>query len=68
MRKDGKQRPTDSPKAAINVDIQVRIGRNLKEYYQHVVNDPVPDRLRSLVDELEKHAPKSKTPRTDDKV
>lgn len=39
---------------AIDHRIQSHLGRKLKEAYEELVREPVPDRFRQLLDELER--------------
>lgn len=43
------RRSADAPQQASQDD---DIGRNLKRVYQDVVNEPVPDRFKNLLDQL----------------
>ena len=38
----------------VEAQVQARLGGNLKAVYQAVVKEPVPERLRKLLDELER--------------
>jgi hypothetical protein len=48
---DSERSTTD---IAIDEEIQIRIGKNLKAFYEGVASEPVPDRLRAMIEELEK--------------
>lgn len=50
----GKEPPQDAALA-----IQEHIGRELRAIFEDVVAQPVPERLRQLLDELERKQPKS---------
>lgn len=47
----------DAPKAAFA--IHEPIGRQLKAMFDEIVTEPVPDRFRQLLDQLERKRPKS---------
>jgi len=47
---------TDTPSAAaakLGPDLQAHIGRQLRSMYDEVLKEPVPDRLRDLLQQLE---------------
>jgi Anti-sigma factor NepR len=43
----------DDAKLNIDAPIQRHLGQKLKDSYEDLVNQPVPDRFRQLLDELE---------------
>lgn len=45
--------PTPRP-AGIEDPIQTHLGAKLREFYGTILSEPVPDRLTSLLDQLEK--------------
>ncbi len=49
----------DAVPASIGKDIQYHLGRRLKASYDELVRQPVPDRFRQLLDELEKREKKT---------
>lgn len=55
-RPDGKDKTggTGGPDASLNQEARARIGQKLKDYYQDIVNEPIPDRLRGLIEELQR--------------
>jgi hypothetical protein len=44
----------DDPSPNIDAPIQRHIGQKLKDSYEDLVNQPVPDRFRQLLEELER--------------
>ncbi|KJV10717.1 hypothetical protein VZ95_03085 [Elstera litoralis] len=43
--------------------LQIHIGRKLREYYAEIAAEPVPDRFKALLDQLEKaEVPAGDTP------
>lgn len=44
----------DSPAASLDEAIQSAIGRKLRESWEEVVNEEVPDKFRTLLDQLKK--------------
>lgn len=52
------------PAAPLAQDIQRHIGRQLKAAYGDVLSEPIPDRFRLLLEELDRKArPKDEVPR-----
>jgi hypothetical protein len=45
-------------KAVIGQDIQTHLGQRLKASYDELVRQPVPDKFRQLLDELERREKK----------
>ncbi len=43
--------------ATLGPDLQRNIGRQLRSLYDEVLNEPVPDRLRELLQQLDRKAP-----------
>ena len=59
MQRRKKQKNGSTPKKptaeiAVSQQIQARIGKNLQALYASVVSEPFPDRLRSMIEELQK--------------
>ena len=52
-RIDGQANPALVP-PSLSPDVQVQIGRRLVAAYDHVLHQPVPDRFRLLLDELDR--------------
>lgn len=48
----------DAGKAVIGSDIQGHLGRKLKASYDELVRQPVPDKFRQLLEELERREKK----------
>jgi hypothetical protein len=44
----------DSPAASLDEAVQTAIGRKLRETWEAVVNEEVPDKFRTLLDQLKK--------------
>jgi Anti-sigma factor NepR len=49
---NGKERP--GPEKTIGPDVQDHLGRKLKASYDELVRQPVPDKFRELLEELER--------------
>lgn len=56
-----RSRDSDRLPPKLDVDLQKHIGNKLKSYYDQVVNEPVPDRLLKLLEQLEAGAGKPAT-------
>ena len=54
LARNGGQALPASQQPALAPDIQVQIGRRLVAAYDHVLHQPVPDRFRLLLDELDR--------------
>lgn len=52
----------DSP-AALDPRLQAHIGRKLREYYNEITAQPVPDRFKALLDQLESRENRIAVPR-----
>lgn len=52
----------DSP-AALDPRLQAHIGRKLREYYDDISSQPVPDRFKALLDQLESRENQIKAPK-----
>jgi hypothetical protein len=51
----GSPQLTDTPAGPkLGAAEQVRIGQKLAEFYKHLLDQPVPDRFRQLLSELER--------------
>lgn len=48
--RDMRQRKETAP--AMDSELQAHIGRHLKAAYEDILNQPVPDRFRQLLDQL----------------
>lgn len=46
--------PAHGSGAKLEADLQAHIGRQLRAVYDEVVNEPVPDKFRRLLEELER--------------
>jgi HEPN domain-containing protein len=46
----------------VPTQLQAHLGGSLRAVYESVVNESVPDRLRKLLDELERREMKSRSP------
>lgn len=46
-------RDDDIPDAALDPEILLSIGLQLRQLYDHIVAEPVPDRLKVLLDRLD---------------
>ncbi len=44
----------DGAKASLDHKLQSHIGNKLKQYYDEIVSESVPDRFKMLLDQLEK--------------
>lgn len=47
-----KSSPTQSPR--LGAPVEAHLGDRLREFYDSILSEPVPDRLTALLDELEK--------------
>jgi hypothetical protein len=54
-------RPLGTMEAGLERDIQAHLGRQLRALYDEVANQPVPDRFRMLLDELQRKEAATKT-------
>jgi hypothetical protein len=52
---------------SVPLDAQTQIGRRLASIYNEVLQQPVPDRFRILLDELEQKEGPLKKPKADDR-
>jgi hypothetical protein len=52
---DAEAQPTKAAK--LGPDLQAHIGRQLRSLYDEVLKEPVPDRLRDLLQQLERKPP-----------
>lgn len=50
----------DDVKASLDHKLQSHIGNKLKQYYDEIVSESVPDRFKMLLDQLEKKESGSK--------
>jgi hypothetical protein len=50
---------TDQKSAEVGPDVQGHLGRKLKASYDELVRQPVPDRFRQLLEELERREKKN---------
>ena len=50
--KNDKERPVPVP--PVGQDVQDHLGRKLKASYEDLVRQPVPDKFKQLLDELER--------------
>lgn len=46
-------RPSQTSETGLDADIQSRLGRELQNYYDKLVSEPLPDRLSQLLDQLD---------------
>jgi Anti-sigma factor NepR len=58
-RRELREEAPDTVPARIGEDIQNHLGRKLKASYDELVRQPVPDRFRQLLEELEKREKKT---------
>jgi len=56
-----RQGPEDAAGPRIDSRIQREIGKHLRAHYIDVVNEPVPDRLMELLEQLEQSVTRKKT-------
>ncbi|MEM9734489.1 MAG: NepR family anti-sigma factor [Pseudomonadota bacterium] len=42
----------DDDKPGLDAETQAQLGKKLKEAYSDVINEPVPDRFKNLLDQL----------------
>jgi Anti-sigma factor NepR len=54
-----KEQPANAKRAAAAFPMHEHIGRGLRNMFDEVVNQPVPDKLRELLEELERKQTKS---------
>ena len=43
----------DVPDARLDLRVQAHIGKKLKQYYDGIVAEPIPDKFKQLLDKLE---------------
>lgn len=57
----------DLEQPTVDQKVQERLGRQLKALYDDVVKQPIPDRLLSLIAQLEEKQPESETKGSDER-
>lgn len=54
--------PPDEQRHALEPRVQAHLGDQLRRYYGTMLAEPVPDRFKALLDELERVEPKQTPP------
>ena len=59
---DGSRKSGGNPPAKLNRDIQAKLGDQLRQMYNDVVSQGVPDKFSDLLAQLDQGAPKNAEP------